>query len=295
MTIWLHAIRPKTLIAGAAPVLLGSALAWADGLFEAWVAALALICSVLIQIASNFINELEDFHRGADVNRVGPLRAVSAGLITPHSMKVASILTVGTAFLLGLPLVAHAGWPVLVIGVVSLVMAWMYTGGPFPLAYHGLGDVFAFVFFGVVAVTGTYFVHATSWSADAFVLSIAPGCLAANILGVNNIRDIPGDRSAGKITLAVRIGGRAARWLYVGLVATALLVPSLALRSHRGPFVMVPLIAAPLAIMVSIVLFRRTGAQLNPVLGMTALLYMIYALAMSAGLVMSAVFTDAWQ
>ncbi len=287
MTIWFHAIRPKTLVAGAAPVLVGSALAWADGRFVDWVGALALVCAVLIQIASNFINELEDFKRGADARRVGPIRAVSAGLITPASMRRASWGVVLTAFVLGLPIVWHAGPIVLGIGVVCLVMAWMYTGGPFPLAYHGLGEVFAFLFFGVVAVAGTYYAHAGRWSADAFVASVGPGLLAANILAVNNLRDMYTDAIANKRTLAVRFGAMFARVAYAVCTAVAIAVPSIVLSTHRGPWVLLPLITMPLGIMFMVLVHRRSGAELNPLLGGTALLYVMYTVCAVMGIALS--------
>lgn len=288
MNVWLNAIRPKTLVAGAAPVILASALAVADHVFVWWVGLLALTCAVLIQIASNFINELEDFNRGADTERVGPLRAVSAGLITPAAMKRASWIVVAAAFVLGQPLVWYAGWPVLAIGVVCLVMSWAYTGGPFPLAYKGLGDLFAFTFFGVVAVVGAFFVYSRTWSPDALILSLGPGCLAANILGVNNLRDIPTDKRAGKITLAVRIGAPAARVLYVVLNVVGIVIPALLLREARGPWMMLSLASLPYAIVLCVLIHRRTGAALNPVLGGTALLYLQYTVFTTLGLIFSA-------
>lgn len=285
MNIWLHAVRPRTLVAGAAPVVLGSALAWADGVFDTLTGAVALVCALLIQIASNFINDVEDFRRGADAHRVGPLRAVSAGLITPGAMRRAAIGVVVVAFLLGQILVARAGWPVLAIGSVSLLMAWMYTGGPFPLAYRGLGDVFAFVFFGVVAVCGTYYVHATTWSVDAFALSVGPGLLAANILAVNNIRDIVTDAQVGKRTLAVRIGIGPARFLYTSCGVLALVLPSTFLQAGRGPFLLLPLIMLPVTMILSVQVWRREGASLNPMLGGTAVMYVAYTVVMAVALV----------
>jgi len=289
MNVWLHAIRPKTLVAGAAPVFIGSTLAWADDKFTPWVALVALVCAVLIQIASNFINELEDFKRGADADRVGPLRAVSSGLITPNSMRMASWAVVLAAFCLGLFLVWHAGAIILLIGLFCLVAAWMYTGGPFPLAYHGLGEVFAFVFFGVVAVMGTYYVHTSTWTWDAFIASIGPGLLAANILAVNNIRDAATDRAVGKRTLAVRIGETWARFVYVLCSVVALVVPSVALNPDRGPFVFMPLVVLPVAILYAVLLYRRKGKELNTILAGTALMYVLYTVALCIGLSLSTI------
>jgi 1,4-dihydroxy-2-naphthoate octaprenyltransferase len=287
MSLWFHAIRPKTLVAGAAPVCIGSALAWVDGGFVAWVAGLALVCAVLIQIASNFINELEDFKRGADARRVGPLRAVSAGLITPASMRRASWLVVATAFILGLPIVWHAGPWILAIGVACLAMAWMYTGGPFPLAYHGLGEVFALLFFGVVAVVGTYYAHTGTWSMDALIASIGPGLLAANILAVNNLRDIYSDAIANKRTLAVRYGALFARASYATCTIVAIAAPAVFLQGHRGPFLLLPLVTLPLGLLFIALVNRRSGAELNPVLGGTAFLYLMYTLCAVVGIALS--------
>lgn len=290
MNLWLAAIRPKTLIAGAAPVILGSALAFHHHVLHMPSAIIAVACAVLIQIASNFINEVEDAKRGADEHRVGPIRAVSAGLITPRSMQRASWLVVASAFLLGQPLVFRAGWPILAIGVLCLLAAWLYTGGPFPLAYKGLGDLFAFVFFGVIAVVGTYYVHSGLWSADAFIVSVAPGCLAANILGVNNLRDIPTDARVGKRTLAVRIGATGARILYTVLTMVAILAPSLLLGQAMGAWMYLPVAALPVGVIMTVLVWKRSGANLNPVLGGTAALYVLYTLLASVGLVMSRVY-----
>ncbi|MCX6140401.1 MAG: 1,4-dihydroxy-2-naphthoate polyprenyltransferase [Candidatus Kapabacteria bacterium] len=284
MNAWLHAVRPKTLVAGAAPVILGTALAFADGVVHWPSVPLIIVCSVLIQIASNFINELEDFKRGADERRVGPVRAVSAGLITPRSMRNASIAVVLLAFVLGLPLAYHSGWEVLVMGVACLTAAWAYTGGPFPLAYRGLGDVFAFVFFGLIAVTGTYFVHARAWSMDALVLSVGPGLLAANILGVNNIRDIPTDAAVGKRTFAVRVGSTTARWVYILFTATAVIVPSVILGQHRGPWLLLPLVSIPFGAVLCTMVLKRHGAELNTVLANTAVFYLVWTVLMAVGI-----------
>jgi 1,4-dihydroxy-2-naphthoate octaprenyltransferase len=166
-------------------------------------------------------------------------------------------------------------------------MAWMYTGGPFPLAYHGLGEVFAFIFFGVIAVSGTYYAHAGRWSADAFIGSIGPGLLAANILAVNNMRDIYTDAIANKRTLAVRFGAMFARIAYAVCTLVAIAVPSIVLSTHRGPWVLLPLITMPLGIILIVLIQRRSGAELNPLLGGTALLYVIYTVCFGLGVVLS--------
>jgi len=284
---WILAVRPKIYVAGIAPVILGTALAVADGVVHWLSFPLLVICSALIQTTSNLINDLEDAKRGADAYRIGPKRLVSSGIISATEMRNVSIVVAFAAFVLGLPLVYRAGWEVLAIGVVCLIMAWAYTGGPFPLAYHGLGDVAAFVFFGLFAVAGTYYVHACFWSSDAIVLAIGPGLLAANILGVNNIRDIPTDTMAGKRTLAVRIGPVPARIMYAVFTVASVVAPSFILGMHRGWFVWLPLLVLPFGVILSVKVLRNSGAELNIVLIGTAIFYVIYTLLMSAGLVLS--------
>lgn len=287
MNRWILAVRPKLYVASIAPVILGTALAVSDGLVHWLSFPLLVICSALIQTTSNLINDLEDARRGADVDRIGPMRLVSSGLISATEMRNVSILVATAAFIIGLPLVYRAGWEVLAIGVICLIMAWAYTGGPFPLAYHGLGDVAAFMFFGLFALTGTYFVHACTWSSDAFVLAIGPGLLVTNILGVNNIRDIPTDTLAGKRTLAVRIGSMPARIMYVLFTLASLVIPSLVLGMHRGAWLWLPMLVLPYGIVLSVMVIRRNGTELNAVLMGTALFYVVYSLLMSAGLVLA--------
>jgi 1,4-dihydroxy-2-naphthoate octaprenyltransferase len=287
MNPWIIATRPWSLVASAAPVLIGTALAVADGTVYWEGLVLLFLCAGLIQISSNLINDLEDHKRGADVHRVGPIRAVSSGLIAPSTMRNVALGTIGLAFVLGLPLVAHAGWEVLAIGIICLVAAWAYTGGPYPFAYHALGDAAAFVFFGVLAVTGTYFVHATAWSADAVILSIGPGLLAANILNVNNIRDIPTDTAAGKITLAVKLGDRNARLMYGVFAIVALIGPSAWLASTRGPWLWLPAVLLPYGIILAGMVRTRHGRDLQAALGGTAVFYLLYAILMSTALAMS--------
>ncbi|NTU54498.1 MAG: 1,4-dihydroxy-2-naphthoate polyprenyltransferase, partial [Chlorobiaceae bacterium] len=199
---WMLAIRPKTLPAGAMPVVLGSALAFANGTFRVLPALVALICALGIQIATNFINEIYDFRKGADTaERLGPTRTVAAGIISERTMTRVSIGLGLSVFVLGLYLVAIGGWPILLVGVLSLLFAWAYTGGPFPIAYSGLGDVFVFIFFGLVAVGGTYYVQSLTLPFPVLIAAAAPGAFSVSILLVNNIRDIDTDRKVGKMTL----------------------------------------------------------------------------------------------
>jgi len=286
--VWFHAIRPKTLVASIAPVVLATSLVAVDHTIDWSAFTLTILCAVLIQIASNFINEIEDARRGADTAaRLGPQRAVASGLINPRAMSIASFGVILAAFLLGLPLVARAGWEVLAIGVLCLTMSWMYTGGPFPLAYKGLGDVFAFVFFGVIAVVGTVFVQTTHWSAEALVLSCMPGLFAANILGVNNIRDIETDAVAGKRTMAVRLGAAPARATYVVSTVIAVIIVPVLLSQMQGTWLLLPWCALPLAVWVMIGVVRNNGAALNRSLAQTALLYMVTMILTVTGYVLA--------
>ena len=268
---WLLAVRPRTLTAGVMPVLIGSALAFADHRFHPLLAAAALLCATLIQIATNFINEIYDHRRGADTGaRLGPTRTVAAGLIAERVMVRASAGLLLVACLLGGYLALRGGWPILLVGLLSVFFAWGYTGGPFPLAYRGLGDIFVLIFFGFVATVGTYYVQALQVPPPAFWVSLTPGALACNILAVNNVRDMATDRAAGKITLAVRLGERRAKALYTTLMALSFLpVPAL-LASRHSLWLLLPALAVPASVRVTRALWQSSGKALNPVLGGTA-------------------------
>jgi len=288
LKIWIESTKPKVFTASIAPVLVGSALAQADGVFTWWKAPLILICAMLIQTISNWVNDIYDFRRGADERgRVGPRRVLVEGFLKPEQLIRASWIAAVVCFVLGLPLVFSSGWPTLAMGVACLGAAWAYTGGRFNLAYHGLGDVAAFLFFGVVGVAGTYYVYAGHFSGEAFLVALGPGFMVANILGVNNIRDIPTDSLVGKRTLAVRIGGTASRWLYVVLCLSAIIVPTVLLASARGPWLMAPIASLPYGVMVCLMVLNRQGADLNPALFGSAILYLQYALLMVLGFAMS--------
>jgi 1,4-dihydroxy-2-naphthoate octaprenyltransferase len=207
--IWVAAARPRTLPAAVAPVIVGSALAWRAGAFDAVAATICLAFALLVQIGANFANDYYDFVHGADTGeRVGPRRAVAAGLVPPATMRRAMGLTFGLALAVGLTLVAWGGWWLVAVGVVSIASGIAYTGGPFPLGYYGLGDLFVFVFFGLVAVGATFYVQAGHVSLSVLLAAVAIGLLTVNILLVNNYRDVETDRKAGKRTLVVRFGRR---------------------------------------------------------------------------------------
>ncbi len=290
---WLVAIRPKTLPAGAMPVVVGSALAFTHGVFQPLPAVVALFCALLMQISSNLINDLYDFRKGADTReRLGPPRAVASGLLSERQVSGAAWIAVLTAFILGQYLVYVGGWQIFAIGVVSLVAAWAYTGGPLPLAYLGLGEVCAFVFFGIIPVCGTYFVQAHTLPTDVLVMSTIPGMFAANILAVNNIRDIPTDTSANKRTLAVRIGSRAARLLYCFLTFFALSLPiGLWLWLQGGSlWLLLTLLSLPFAVRACRAVLHAEGAALNGVLVQTVQLLIIHSILMSIALVLMKIF-----
>lgn len=281
------AIRPRTLPAGAVPVVLGSALAAVDGRFRFLPALVALICALGIQVATNFINEIYDFRKGADTaERLGPTRTVAAGIISEKTMIRVSASLAGTVFLLGLYLVYTSGWPILVVGLLSLLFAWAYTGGPYPIAYSGLGDLFVFVFFGLVAVGGTYYVQTTALSLPVLLAAVAPGAFSVNILLVNNIRDIATDRTVGKMTLPARIGGEWARRLYIALSIVAFLVPAFLFLNGYSPWGMLSLLSAPLAFSMIRELYASEGRELNHVLAGTGKLMTLHGLLFAAGLLL---------
>jgi 1,4-dihydroxy-2-naphthoate octaprenyltransferase len=223
---WIVAARPKTLIAAIAPVLAGTGLAAHHGVLAWLPASAALLGAVLIQIGTNFANDYYDFVRGGDTpDRIGPVRVTQAGLLAPDTVRRGMVVTLALAMLVGVYLVSVGGWPIVWIGLASIACAVLYTGGPFPLAYHGLGDVFVFVFFGLLAVAGTYYVQGLTWPSDALLAGAGLGALSTAILVVNNLRDIDTDERAGKRTLAVRLGASATKVEYVLMLVVAAAVP----------------------------------------------------------------------
>lgn len=223
---WALAARPRTLTAAAAPVAAGCGVAAADGVFARGPALAALVGALLIQIATNLANDYYDFVKGSDTeDRVGPVRATQAGLLAPESVRRGAIATLGLATVVGAYLAAVAGWPVVVVGIAALVCAVAYTGGPWPLAYHGLGDLFVFVFFGPVAVAGAYYVQARAVSADALLAGVGIGAFSTAILVANNMRDRETDAAAGKRTLAVRLGDRGTAAQYLACLGAATAAP----------------------------------------------------------------------
>ncbi len=288
--VWLSACRPRTLPAAVAPVLVGTALAWSDGAWVPLAAAACLGFALLIQIGTNFANDYYDYVKGADTaERIGPRRAVASGWVSPQTMKLAMLVVFAAAFLIGLSLLPYGGWPLLVIGVSSILCGIAYTGGPYPLGYNGLGDVFVFVFFGLVAVGATYFVQAGEVGVSALAAGTALGALAANILVVNNYRDVETDAKAGKRTLVVRFGRGFARSQFAGSLAVALLVPFILwLAEDYTPWVLLPVLLSPAAVAQSRRLaLSRSTEELIQLLGDTGKLLAAYALLLSIGIAIS--------
>ncbi|NTV61163.1 MAG: 1,4-dihydroxy-2-naphthoate polyprenyltransferase [Chlorobiaceae bacterium] len=284
MKAWMLAVRPKTLPAGAVPVVLGSALAAHDAQFSLLPAFVALVCALGIQVATNFINEIYDFRKGADTHeRLGPTRTVAAGIISEAVMIRVSVTLVAVVFLLGLYLVYTAGWPILLVGLLSLLFAWAYTGGPYPIAYSGLGDIFVFIFFGLTAVGGTYYVQAHDLNLSVLYAAAAPGFLSVNILLVNNIRDIQTDRKVGKMTLPARIGAERSRRLFVILTAAAYIIPVVLWLKGYPVWVLLSLLSAPIAVTTVRELYSSEGVQLNNVLAGAGKLLTLHGLLFSAG------------
>lgn len=277
------AARPKTLPAAVIPVLVGAAYAWRDGVSHTSAFAICLVFALLVQIGTNYANDTFDFLKGADrEDRVGPQRAVLSGLVAPRTMVIATIVVFSLAFLVGLILVVYRGPGLLVIGVTSILFGFAYTGGPFPLAYRGLGDVFVVVFFGLVAVGGTYYVLTGRVTMEVLIAAVPIGLLATNILVVNNFRDMETDARAQKRTLVVRFGRGFARWQYgLSLVVVTLVPVGFALQQQK-PMLLLPLMAVPLGYSVLKRLTAdRPPAELNTLLGASAGVLLIYGVLLA--------------
>ncbi|HKI78414.1 MAG TPA: 1,4-dihydroxy-2-naphthoate polyprenyltransferase [Ignavibacteriaceae bacterium] len=283
---WVLASRPKTLLASVVPVVVGSALAISENKFVWLYSLIALCCSLFIQIGTNFVNDLYDFLKGADnEKRKGPLRVLANGFISVKEMKVASVVVFLAAFLLGLILVYTGGKIVLIIGVLSIIAGIAYTAGPYPLAYHGLGDIFVFLFFGFVGTVGTYYVQAHNFSVLSFLVSIPVGALVTNILVVNNYRDVEEDRAANKHTLAVILGRTFTQYQYIFLLILSFLVPCILFFKYEFRFwIFLPFLTFPLAVKLVKMLFTLDGLELNKTLELSAKLSAIFGLLFSIGL-----------
>ncbi|MEL7368536.1 MAG: 1,4-dihydroxy-2-naphthoate polyprenyltransferase [Myxococcota bacterium] len=286
MSAWIQACRPATLTVAAAPVVVGSAVAHVLGQFAMGPALGALFGALAIQVGTNLANDVFDFKKGADTaERLGPTRAVQAGWLSPQAVTTGMIVAFGLAVVAGLYLAAVAGWPIVVVGIVSILAGIGYTAGPAPLAYIGAADVFVMVFFGQVAVAGTTFVQTLTWEPLALMVSVPIGALATAVLVVNNLRDRNQDVKANKRTLVVRLGATFGQWEYRFLVALAYIVPvALAVSSTTRPWILLPLLSLPLAVVQVWQVATRDGRALNANLAGTARLLLVFSALLAVGL-----------
>jgi 1,4-dihydroxy-2-naphthoate octaprenyltransferase len=288
--IWLMAARPRTLPAAVAPVLVGTALAGFVHVFHPLRLIAALLGAIFIQVGTNLSNDYSDARRGADTeDRLGPVRVTAGGLVPPKRVLVATYVSFGVAVLAGIYLIAVAGWQLLIVGGASILAGVLYTGGPRPYGYEGLGEVFVFLFFGIVAVAGSYFVQVKHLSWEAFALAVPVGLLAAAILVVNNARDIETDRRAGKRTLAVRLGRERTRVLFGVMIYLAyLLTPVTWFFGPLTAWVLLPWLTLPLAApIVRTVRNHADGPSLNKALAQTGILQLSFCTLLAAGLLLS--------
>lgn len=287
-TAWILAARPKTLPAALVPVFVGSAAAFNDNKFKLLYSFIALLCSILIQIGTNFTNDLYDHLKGADTKeRKGPLRVIASGLISVKEMKLGVFLTFLAAFLLGMILVYKGGMLIFIIGVLSIIAGLAYTAGPYPLAYNGLGDIFVFVFFGIVGTVGTYYIQTEELTLLPFLCSVPVGALITNILIINNYRDIEEDRIANKFTLAVKLGRTFTRYQYLFLLFISFLIPLiLFINFNFGLWIFLPYLTFPLAFNLVKMLYTFQGIELNKTLEMTAKFSALFGMLFSIGIIL---------
>ena len=281
-TAWFLACRPKTLTVSLSPVLVGTAIAWQQNGQLLWLPLLAAAFgAAFIQIGTNLFNDVGDFLRGTDQpGRVGPRRATAEGWLTPATVKAGAWTSFALAFVCGIYLVAHGGWPIIAIGLASLAAGWSYTSGPKPIAYGPLGEVFVLVFFGLVAVAGSHYLQTLSLSPAALLAGTLLGLHAAAVITVNNYRDLDGDAASGKRTLAVRLGRPATRWLYTGEILTPY-----ALLPLLDGTTWLPLLSLPLALWLIRRFHRETpGPAFNRLLAATAGLQLLFALLLTLSL-----------
>lgn len=287
---WIGAARPQTLPAAFAPIFVGASLAYHEMMFRWDTSAMALLCAFLIQIGTNFANDYYDFVKGADTaERKGFKRASSTGEIPPSSMKFATFFTMGIAFVCGMYLVYTHGIPILIVGISSILFGILYTGGPYPLAYNGLGDIFVFIFFGLVAVSGTYYVNTTQLSTEIFLLAVPVGALCTNILVVNNLRDIETDAPAGKRTLGVMFGANFLKFEYVFLQIISFAIPVILVLEFGFSSLLLSIFAlSPIAIWLSIKILTDTQPEkLNPLLGKTAQFLALFSVFLGSLIILS--------
>jgi len=285
LEVWILAIRPKTLPAAIASSLLGLSFALNKGKINIFAAISAVLISILLQIGSNLANDLFDFQRGVDTSeRIGPTRVTQAGLLSLYEMKIGLVVVFSLASILGFYLAIIAGWIVIIIGISAILAALLYSGGPFPYGYHFLGEVFVFIYFGVVAVCGTYYVLTGEVTRQVLFSSFCMGFLISNILIINNLRDIKTDKLSGKQTMAVYLGKKRSRIEYViFLIITYIFTLIIVLIDPEMNFILLTWLTIPLSIILSIKLFRSDGTALNSLLSQTAQLAFIFSIVFSIG------------
>jgi 1,4-dihydroxy-2-naphthoate octaprenyltransferase len=284
MTPWLLAARPKTLAAAVTPVLAGTALTCIDAKVQ-WLPFLfALLGAVFIQIGTNYVNDALDFKKGADTHtRLGPLRVTQAGLLGADAVLRGAYVCFGIAALCGIPLIMRGGWPIAIVGVASIVAAYAYTGGPYPLAYHGLGELFVMIFFGFTAVCGSFYLQRLTLDATAWIGGFAVGSLAVVILAINNLRDINNDAASNKRTLAARFGAAFARTeIIVFALAPFVCVAAIAYLRH-STMLLLPMLALVPAITLLVRVARSDGASLNRCLALAGALEWIFGILYVVG------------
>ena len=289
MNNWILASRPKTLTAAYTPVLIGIGIAYLLGVQQWLVSLVTLLCATLIQIGTNFANDYYDYKKGSDrEDRIGFTRMVASGQISERHMFNATLLCMGLAFIFGLYLVYVGGWEVLAIGLSSILFGILYTGGPYPLGYNGLGDVFVFIYFGVVATMATVFVHTASWEPMAFWASLIPGALSTNILVINNLRDVDQDRISGKKTLGVLLGEKALKWEYTLLLILAYAIPPhFYVHFDATLWIFLPYLCSPLAyLLLRTVWHHKEKKVLNRTLERTAAFMFVFGILFVTGLLL---------
>jgi 1,4-dihydroxy-2-naphthoate octaprenyltransferase len=286
---WMLAIRPRTLPAAAAGVVMGAALSWRDGHFRLDAVLVCLFTALLLQIGSNLANDVFDFERGTDTaERLGPTRVTQAGILTPRQVKIGMAVVFALAGLSGLYLAWLGGWVIIIMGIAAIISAIAYTGGPFPISYHGLGDIFVFIFFGLASVAGTYYIQAGFVTPVVWWMTIPPGLIVTAILVVNNLRDLDNDRKAGKHTLAVRLGEKGTKIQYLLCMVMAYLVMFPVAHAGLIPWAALTVwLSLPLAIQGTKVVLTQKGRPLNAALAKTGQTALVFSLLFWVGLLLS--------
>ncbi len=288
LSIWWQAFRPKTLTAALIPVIVGTALTISHGeIVKWWITLFAALSATFIQIGTNLVNDALDHKKGADTaERLGPTRVTSSGLMSYRKVMWAAVLAFAFAMMFGIPLVLFGGWPIVAIGVVSVILGYAYTGGPYPLAYVGLGDLFVILFFGLVSVSGTYYLQTHEWTFEAVIAGLQIGFLATTLIAINNLRDMNQDAKVNKRTMAVRLGLKGARIEIASLFILSFLLGFYWLTQKMWMAAVLPWLSWPLAYMIIRDCFRhQPGPIYNQLLAKSALVHMLFGVLLSIGLI----------